>query len=89
MSGQTSGCAASIDNQGETKSLNRISRRSGVKRMKSSWNGKVLAVCALYLLVAQIALAQSTAVAPRITQAVDETKLVTLAGNAPYSATAI
>ena len=49
--------------------------------MKLSWNGKVLAVCALYLLVAQIALAQSTAVAPRITQAVDETKLVTLAGN--------
>jgi hypothetical protein len=63
------------------KILNSISRRSGVKRMKLSWNGKVLAVCALYLLVAQIALAQSTAVAPRITQAVDETKLVTLAGN--------
>jgi subtilase family serine protease len=49
--------------------------------MNSSWNGKALAVCAACLLFAQIALAQSTAVAPRITQAVDESKLVTLTGN--------
>ncbi len=49
--------------------------------MNSSWNGKVLAVCAACLFFAQIALAQSTAVAPRITQVVDDTKLVTLKGN--------
>ena len=49
--------------------------------MNSSWNGKALAVCAACLFFAQIALAQSSAVAPRITQAVDDTKLVTLTGN--------
>ena len=49
--------------------------------MNSSWNGKALALCAACLFFAQIALAQSTAVAPRITQAVDDTKLVTLTGN--------
>lgn len=49
--------------------------------MNSSWNGKALAVCAACLFFAQIALAQSTAVAPSITEAVDDTKLVTLTGN--------
>lgn len=63
--------------------LQRISHTLGVNRMKMSWNGKSLLVCALCLFFAQLALAQSQApaVAPRITEAVDDTKLVTLTGN--------
>ena len=51
--------------------------------MKTSWNGKAVVVCALCLFFAQLGLAQSQApaVAPRITEAVDNAKLVTLAGN--------
>ncbi len=51
--------------------------------MKMSWNGKAVLLCALSVFFAQLALAQSQAptIAPRITQAVDETTLVTLAGN--------
>ena len=50
--------------------------------MKKFWNGKAPLVFALCLFCAQIALAQQTrTVAPRITAAVDETKLVTLTGN--------
>ncbi len=49
--------------------------------MKTSWNGKTLLVFVVCLFCTQIALAQQTAVAPRITEAVDETKLVTLKGN--------
>jgi len=50
--------------------------------MKKFWNGKALLVFALCLFCAQLALAQQPqTVAPRITAAVDETKLVTLTGN--------
>jgi Pro-kumamolisin, activation domain/Bacterial Ig-like domain (group 3) len=51
--------------------------------MKISWNSKAVVVCALCLFFAQFALAQSQApaIAPRITEAVDDAKLVTLAGN--------
>ncbi len=50
--------------------------------MKKLWNGKALLVFAICLISAQIALAQQAqTVAPRITEAVDETKLVTLTGN--------
>ncbi len=50
--------------------------------MKKFWNGKALLVFALCMFCAQLALAQqSQTVAPRITEAVDETKLVTLTGN--------
>ena len=50
--------------------------------MKKFWNGKALFVFALCLFSTQLALAQQTQpVAPRITEAVDETKLVTLTGN--------
>ena len=50
--------------------------------MKKFWNGKALLVFAVCLFCAQLALAQQTqTVAPRITAAVDETKLVTLTGN--------
>ena len=49
--------------------------------MKTSWNGKALFVFAVCLFFAQIALAQRSTVAPRITAAVDETKRVTLTGN--------
>jgi len=50
--------------------------------MKKFWNGKALLVFALCLFCAQLALAQqSQTIAPRITEAVDETKLVTLTGN--------
>ena len=51
--------------------------------MKMSWNGKAVLLSALCLFFAQLALAQSQAppIAPRITQPVDDTKLVTLKGN--------
>jgi len=51
--------------------------------MKISWNSKAVVVCALCLFFAQFALAQSQApaIAPRITEAVDDAKLVTLKGN--------
>jgi hypothetical protein len=68
---------------GAIAKLKRISHTSGVKRMKTSWNGKAVVLCALCLFFAQLALAQAQApaVAPRITEAVDDTKLVTLKGN--------
>ncbi len=56
--------------------------------MKMSWNGKAVLLSALCLFFAQLALAQSQAppIAPRITQPVDDTKLVTLTGNVHHMA---